>query len=545
MKRYSMIQIMLLLGCMFLSISGYSQGRPYQGPDDAAGDIAAEREGYMTGNRVFLYFQNTTELSDWPRVDVSRWPDNYDGTKMTDGINLLVTAQVYLENDTIPVTDRAEIQSRNDLDTLWYCQTSFRGGMDVDPTGTIQWGYYPVFGYFNELSENPAMSNRPDSWPIEGWPAQGDEKKWAGEWNGRFGLGVMYADLETFMVVNDAHDQEYLEDADTLKYYPRPGVLIGDKKSDVTIQKGLPWGGIGTRVEARGYQWKNPMVHDVIFWEYNITNISDYDLPDVGFGFHVDNAIGNDANDEIGYFDTYLDLAYSWDIDGRGEGGVTPGVMGFAFLESPGIAYDGVDNDEDGLVDEERDNAATQLLGPTEGIDDLDNFLLFYGKNVDELQDHWDADEDGDWNDGTDLNEDGIYQITEDAGDDVGIDGVGPAELQYPGPDPDGSEGNHRPDFSEGEGSEPDFASTDVSESDMMGLTSFTLFPVQEEYHGRPMTFHSDWVMYQLISTHILDPWIGEISNLIEVFGSGPFPLYKGRTERLSMAMLHSYEELS
>ena len=28
------------------------------GPDDSAGDIAAEREGYMTGNRIFLYFRN-------------------------------------------------------------------------------------------------------------------------------------------------------------------------------------------------------------------------------------------------------------------------------------------------------------------------------------------------------------------------------------------------------------------------------------------------------------------------------------------------------
>lgn len=548
MKQHTKLTILLVLGVLALLAlftAAFGQGRLYEGPDDAAGDIAAEREGYMTGNRVFLYFQNTTELSDWPRVDVSRWPNNYEGTKMTDGINLLVNSMVFLENDTIPVTDRNEIESRSDLDTLWYCETSFRGGMDNDPTGTIQWGYYPVFGYFNDLDEYPAMSNRPGSWPIEGWPARGDEIKWAGEWNGRFGLGVMYADLETFMVVNDAHDQEYLEDTDTTKYYPRPGVLIGDKKSDVTIQKGLPWGGLGTRVEARGYQWNNPLVRDVIFWEYNITNISDYDLPYVGFGFHVDNAIGNDANDEIGYFDTFLDLAYSWDIDGVGQGGVHPGVMGFAFLESPGIAFDGDDNDQDGLIDEARDNQANQLLGPTEGIDDLDDFLYFYGLDAGELSDHWDADEDGDWTDGFDANGDGIYQITEDAGDDVGLDGVGPTELQYPGPDADGSEGNHKPDFAEGLGSEPDFAATDVSESDMMGLTSFTLFPVQEQYFGRPMTFHSDWVMYELVATGILDPWIGEISNLIEVFGSGPFPLYKGRTERLSMAMLHSYEELS
>ena len=31
--------------------------------------------------------------------------------------------------------------------------------MDVDPTGTVEYGLYPVFGYFNETSEYPAMSN--------------------------------------------------------------------------------------------------------------------------------------------------------------------------------------------------------------------------------------------------------------------------------------------------------------------------------------------------------------------------------------------------
>ena len=73
-----------------------SQGKQYEGPEDPAGDIAAEKEGYMTGNRVYIYFRNTTELSDWPRVNVSKWPNNPNGLKMTDGIGLLVGAKVYL-----------------------------------------------------------------------------------------------------------------------------------------------------------------------------------------------------------------------------------------------------------------------------------------------------------------------------------------------------------------------------------------------------------------------------------------------------------------
>lgn len=31
--------------------------------------------------------------------------------------------------------------------------------MDKNPEGTVEWGFYPIFGYFNELDEYPAMSN--------------------------------------------------------------------------------------------------------------------------------------------------------------------------------------------------------------------------------------------------------------------------------------------------------------------------------------------------------------------------------------------------
>ncbi|HDP97666.1 MAG TPA: hypothetical protein ENN22_00575 [bacterium] len=527
-----------------------AQGKKYEGPDDPAGDIAAIREGYMTGNRVFLYFKNTTELSDWPRVDVSKWPNTYDGVKMLDGVALLVGALVYIKNDTIPVTDPYEIEllsAQGLLDTLYYLQTSYREEMDRDPTGTVEWGFYPVFGYFNELSETPAMSNDPFSWPIGGWPDAPDfvDKDGNTEWNGRFGKGVMYADLETFFVANDAHDQEYLGPEDRVKYYPRPGRKIGEIRP-ATIQNGLPWGGIGVRVEQRGFQWNNPQARDALFWEYTIANISDYDLKDVAFGYWVDNAIGDAIagagdDDELGYFDTSIDMAYSWDIDGIGQGGFPTGTMGFAYLESPGLGYDGIDNDGDGLIDERRDNDAVMKVGPYDGIADLQKFLDFYRLNEEDLKEHWDADEDQDWQDGEDLNGDGIYQVHEFAGDDVGLDGIGPTELNYPGPDE--GECNHKPDRKEGR-AEPNFAETDVDESDMVGLTSFQLFPIQPHRPPYYRWFRNDKSMWELIGQHTLMESIEWISNLVMTFASGPFPLYQGRTERISMAELHSYDPL-
>ena len=529
----------------------FSQGKQYEGPDDPAGDPSAEREGYMTGNRVLIYFKNTTELSDWPADNASKWPNNNDGVKMVDGIGLLAGAKVYIEDDgvpttidTVPMTDPIDIYTQ-DKHILYYLQTSYREEMDLDPTGTIEWGFSPVFGYFNDAGEYPAVSNLESSWPLNGWPSTGLERKWPGEWNGRFGRGVTYADQECYYVVNDAQDLEYLGPEDKVKYYPRPGKRIGDLKSDVTKQFGEPWGGLGLRVSVRGFQWNNPQARDAVFWEYSIANISDYDLRDVAFGYWVDNGIGNDASDDIGFFDIEIDMSYSWDINGIGFGGLPTGVMGFAYLESPGLAYDLLDNDADGLIDEKRDNEPTMIVGPTDGITDLDAFLEFYKLEMEDLKEHWDADEDQDWEDGEDLNGDGIYQLSEYFGDDIGIDGVAPGEINYTGPDADGSECNHRPDFLEGVGCEPNFNTTDVSESDMVGLTSFRMFPVPSHAASNETEwFKNDQVMWDIVGGDTLEEFEGNISNLIEVFASGPFPLFQGRVERISMAELHSYDPL-
>jgi hypothetical protein len=551
MKFYQQLLFIFLLSVFSNAL--FAQGKIYDGPDDKAGDKAAEREGYMTGNRVFLYFQNTTELANWvagvgPPL-WSRWPNSDDGVRMLDGISLLIGARVYLENN-VPVTDPLNHMG-GPLDTLYFLQTSYREEMDVDPTGQIEWGLYPVFGYFNENNEYPAMSNIADSWPST-WPSTGLQTKWPGEWNGRFGRGVIYADLETYFVANDAMDQEYLGQEDVVKYYPRPGVLID---SDNTLQPGLPWGGIGVRVSQRGFQWNNPQARDAIFWEYSIANISDYDLPEVAFGYWVDNGIGGESDDEIGFFDRQLDMAYSWDNDGIGRGGLRPGVMGFAYLESPGIPYDGVDNDGDGLNDEQRDNQAVAIVGADAGIEDLSRFLEFYGLEMEDLKDHWDADEDQDWIDGEDTNNNNSYayfdtasnewlpEPGESANDDVGVDGVGPFDLNYDGPDLDGTEGNHKPDYVAGIGSEPNFATTDVSESDMIGLTSFRLFPIQS-HASEYRWFRGDRSMWELIGEDSTLEFLGNISNLVETFASGPFPLFQGHEERISMSELHAYDDL-
>lgn len=558
MKRIFSV-LFILSVTLLLAASLWGQGKVYDGPDDPAGDDAARREAYMTGNRVLIEFKNTTELSDWPDPDASKWPNTYYGNKMTDGIGLLIGSRVFIQGDTTPVDDPIDIETKGAaglLDTLYYLQTSYREEQDTDPQTGIEWNLKAVPTYLNLSSniETPAIGTRDEAfkstWPVNGWPSTGDQLKWPGEWDGYFGRGIFNADMETYFVANDAQDQEYLPRNTQHPgpwYYPRPGVYIGDKRPDVSIQKGDPWGGLGIRVEQRGFQWSNPQARDCIFWQYTIANISDYNLTDIAFGYWLDNCIGGEGqNQDLAAFDTQLDLAYSWNYTGTGDDGFETGVAGFAFLESPGIPWDNRDNDTDGILNERRDNLATTPVGPTEQgpgepYYDLEQFKLVYGLEDDELREHWDADEDQDWNDGEDANGNGVYDLGEYPGDDVGTDGVAPGDLNYTGPDADGTECDHRPSMN-ATGCEPDFGETDISESDMLGLTMFRMLSLNG--HGDPTFewFQNDRPMYTMMAEDSLNPFYGTPTNLAEIFASGMFPLYQGRQERISMAQLYAYD---
>ncbi len=187
----------------------------YEGPEDGAGDPYIEREGMMTGNRVQLLFKNNTELGDYPRRDAAYWPKGVGGNTMHNGMALLIGGAVYITQDSIPVTNPIlieQLSQQGEIDTLFYCQTNYREEMDRDLTGQIEWGFHPAPGYMNNLSETPAMSNDPLSWPPQGWLHTGRETHWPGEWDGRFGRGQIKADLEAYIVANDAQDQEKIFD---------------------------------------------------------------------------------------------------------------------------------------------------------------------------------------------------------------------------------------------------------------------------------------------------------------------------------------------
>ena len=190
--RYYLFTIILLA----FHLNLYCQIQSYKGPTDPAGDPANTRAGYMNGNRFSLFFKNNTQLSDGGTLGASKWPNDYSGGELLDVAALLIGAEVYITQDSIPVTDLSEVSrlaALGEIDTLFYVETqSYNNGggfLDMNFNKTVEWELHPVSGYFNPSQDFPAMSNKPDSWPSS-WPAVGFSTKWPGEWNGRFGRGI-------------------------------------------------------------------------------------------------------------------------------------------------------------------------------------------------------------------------------------------------------------------------------------------------------------------------------------------------------------------
>jgi hypothetical protein len=451
---------------------------------DKLGNREAKREGTLNGNLVRTLFYNNGQVGNW----VS---SGYPGPSMEWPKG---TQHNHTDGCTPVISTRTKAPGNNQ--TIYFCQSNYREGMDHDPTNSaITWGMEPVPGYTGYHSEEPALNTKPSTWPEE-WPkvflTPLVDNTWDGYWYGYFGRGVMNADVETFFALDDSKDEEWKRAP--YNYYP--------------VSTDPARGGMGLRMEVRGFQWSHVLAEDIIFWHYDIINISDYDYDSTFFGFYSDTGIGGwgDNGDDNASYSTLLDLTYAFDSDGTSNSpqpAWEPGYMGYAYLESPGDATDGIDNDEDGLTDERRD-------------DGLDN--------------------DGDWVVFTDINGNGIWdrQLNEPLNDDLGNDGVGPFDPQYNGPD-----------AGEGDGfktaGEPNFDATDKDESDQIGLTSLVIKQLAG-VNNVNMWFQNDAVMWNYMQPDTFYTSV-QSTNIQILFGSGPFPLKKNLRERFSMALVMGKNE--
>lgn len=218
--------------------------------------------------------------------------------------------------------------------------------------------FEPIPGFANPTTQGVgkgiAMSHQPDTWPPF-WP---DYPSWtySGEpiivdgvditplvdWNGYFGRAQINADQESYFWMDDNNDQEVY--------------LLYDFLPD---SMDLSRRGQAIQVSVRGLQWSNFLAQDVIFWLYNIKNDGTENYDQAVFGVLVGTYVGVETpewNDDVSFFDIRESITYTWDFDRYISPSANPrwlpnptqvGYIAYAFLESPGNEYDGIDNDAD------------------------------------------------------------------------------------------------------------------------------------------------------------------------------------------------------
>ena len=314
------------------------------------------------------------------------------------------------------------------------------------------------------VSEWAAMSNLRETWPTD-WPPQsyeGDPRSTvdtlksgpcAGRWNGEFGY-YMRADQESYYVMDD-------REIDQFSYYPfnLPGTNTPDTRPWPNGRRGL-----GLTISVRNYQWVARQAEDILISRYDIINYGKPIAKSI-IGMYSDVDVGATSGQDESYYETVDDITYVWDKSGKSNKGLVTGYFGFAFLESPGLSENRIDDDEDGTVDESQWNL----------IDEDGDWRRWEDANNNGVWDSEDVNYNGVLDSGEDVNANGKLDI-ENVWDDTGSDGIGPDDEGYAGPDPNGSEANGKPDQGE-----PNFGKTDNDEADQVGLTSWYLKRVNDD----------------------------------------------------------------
>lgn len=597
-KKFS-IYIFILTGMLLVFSTGFAQsGREFR------------RSAIMRGNLVKTVFGNWGVIGQ-PGELGSRGAWIYDNNGYIGDVSPLVSAEVTtVDTSGKPVTFHSSITCPIARPTL---------NNEQSPQG-VAWGFEPVSGYINESKQSVALYSDPNSWPAY-WPdkiTDPDDPGWPGAWNGFFGKTTTAAE-EAFYIVDDNQDQEF-----NVARYNNLGVEF--QPDSMNFSKN----GLGLQMKVRGMQWKDFLAQDNIFWLYEITNNSTTDYSKVVFGMLVGTYVGvtstedyHEYDDDYSFYDVEEDIVFTADFDDNvsrnplWKGDV--GVVGYAFLESPGNEYDGIDNDGDAesnpafpasgpyfTEDEFRTRTVsggeiliiidnkynrTQFIVPDDDFviqtrgaapqEIAPGFTQLVEGNVIKSSDGKDILNPNAY-DGIDNDYDGIVDenyylhyrqlrkdqngkilinklspvrhkdyirnlgladVLIDEGRNDGLDNDGDWDPEFDDVGADGISGTG--DTGENDGlptnGEPNFDRTDVDESDQIGLTSFQYFTP-----ARDMDLSDDERLWRSLSPGLFEvpesiqnnkPVQGEDGDFF--YGSGYFPLLAGETKWFSLALVY------
>lgn len=306
--------ILLLFLVLILTEVDYAQYIPSK----ERGDVRYRRKAQMEGNQirttVFNYGMTGRETGSVTIAEQTpyEWPKN--------------TGQVYLAVAGIVVGGEVVDDNGNIQHIISRCHYL------ESPQGQT-WNFEPVPGYYNERNpEGFATSTDPTTWPPS-WPDKiGDTEDpgWPGAWNGYFGKNIFNADQEMFFHASDNNYDRYTA------YFP-----------DTTD---LSRKGLGIILDVRLMAWSQILVQDALFLLFKVKNDGTKPINKVGVTITWADYVGEDGNDDRSEFDILNDIAWSRDDDNRSVtfGSNPVGIVGGAFLETPGNAVDRIDNDGDG-----------------------------------------------------------------------------------------------------------------------------------------------------------------------------------------------------
>jgi hypothetical protein len=606
---FSRTSIVLVLSTLICSMALAQSGREYR------------RTAVHNGNQVRTVFGNWGVIgqpcSGGPR---GAWKNDNDG--YLGDVSPFVGAEVNWDGMTFHSVATCPVDRPTQL-------------RDEDPSTGKQWTLEPVGGYLNPNQQKIAMSTDKNSWPVT-WPDKLNDVSdpgWRNSWNGYFGKKIN-ADQESYFVMDDNNDERF--------NVAKNNTFGIDFKPDA---KNLSRNGMALEVRVRGMQWAQFLAKDNIFWLYEITNKGTTNYTRMVFGMLVGTYVGvtgcddrpGEYDDDWSFYDVKTNITYTGDFpreNSRNPLWVGPvGMVGYAFLESPGNGYDGIDNDGDAdstlfATGAPKFNAASfdsTLIKPGQRIvlirDDYSRylytvpnvdtvtvytrglkFLLRPGKTkvaegniVHDVQGNTYINPNA--YDGIDNNFNGLidensylhyqqikqtrtvppktllkvdrpvkyidylnnlgtspYSMIDERRDDrvdnnrnwvqefedVGRDGIAGTGDYGEG---DGKPTSGYDDFGNDTGlpGEPHIDKTDVNESDQIGLTSFYYFtPAGSVRMGDDEMLWSNLAPgYFDVPTSIVDnkPERGEDGDFI--YGSGYFPLLAGKTERFSLALVY------
>ncbi|NUN08362.1 MAG: hypothetical protein HUU54_04225 [Ignavibacteriaceae bacterium] len=604
-------KILLTLWLLFLIIPSevYSQNRI-----TARGTSTFRKVGVHRGNQVRTVFSNYGVIAQ-PGAQGPRGSWKYDANGYVGDVSPVVGVM-------LPVRDYRGTTDPDTLHSVVITPVDRPGGGDYGAGGKFR-GFEPIPGFanpnLNSVGKGVAMSHQPETWPAT-WP---DYPTWSYsgnpiivngvdvtplvDWNGYFGRAQFNADQESYFWMDDDADDEMYG---AYQYYP---------DMNDTLRRGQ-----ALQVKVRGLQWSNFLAQDVVFWLYDIKNDGTQTYDKTVFGTLVGTYVGIDGdewNDDVSFFDVREAITYTWDFDKYIRPTANPqwlpnprqvGYIAYAFLESPGNPYDGVDNDGDNqkfaalsapYFDGNSFNSKTVAAGDKYILIDKNTFTrtpftmpndtvtvssmgvnFFLSPGVTKLVEG-DIDPLGNVNanalDGIDNDLDGLidenyivhyrqYKKDQTTGlvlidtinpvqyknyiaslgltdpmiderRDDGIDNDGDWSVLLDDVGADGKAGTN--DFGEGDGQptegEPNFDSKDVDESDQLGLTSFQYFVPAGDI---TMSNEEDmWLRlrpgyFQVPKSIVNNVAIkGEDGDFM--YGSGYFPLLPGKTERFSLAL--------